>query len=71
VAEHILAAETAVIVGNRAVAVGAADANGIASTGAAWGFRSRPELEGAGAPGHLRCARRPRAARLPVSGRGR
>ena len=38
------------MVGNRAFAVGAANANGIASTGAAWGLGSRPELEGAGAP---------------------
>jgi hypothetical protein len=69
--EPMLAAETAVMVGNRAFAVGAANANGIARTGAVWGFGSRPETGGRGCAGHLRCARRPSAAGLAVSGRGR
>ena len=49
VAEHDLEVARAVMVGDRALDVRAASANGIASIGAAWGFGGRAELEAAGA----------------------
>lgn len=49
VAEHNLEVARAVMVGDRALDVRAANANGIASIGVAWGFGGRAELEAAAA----------------------
>jgi phosphoglycolate phosphatase len=71
VAEHNLEVATAIMVGDRALDVHAANANGIASIGAAWGYGGRAELQAAGATAI--CATPDALAALvaAVAGRGR
>ena len=71
VAEHNLDVETAVMVGDRAFDVRAANANGIDSIGAAWGYGSRAELAAAGATAICAAPDALAPLVLAVAGRGR
>jgi|SRR5262245_27019863 len=71
VAEHNLEVERAVMVGDRAFDVRAANANAIASIGVTWGFGSRAELEAAGATAVCAAPRALAPLVLALVGRGR